>query len=137
MRTWVGGLCLTVVTACGVFFVLASTGNPSHCGPCLTGTCPTAAVTTVSPPSTAPDVIDLVDVRQPTVAGGDEPQRLPFLSFDEPPLANRGTEPMTDGGIVQAGFVAPATIPLVLEVAPAPRPIPAAGFPLRSDDDPF
>lgn len=110
MRTWIGGTCLTVCTLGGLAFVLAGRPHPSHVGPCVSGT---REVETGLAPArlpcgceadAGPDVTDVVAPE--AVAGVQvEPRRLPFINFDEPPLA-----PVTPAGLTVPAD-APKTIP--------------------------
>jgi hypothetical protein len=135
MRTWIGGVGLAAVTCGGVYFVSAGAGHPSHCGPCFSGKCGVPKAPVVARPE-SPLVVDVLDVTRLTLPP-TEPARLPFRSFDEPPLVVMSAVGEEPGAIVQAGFTAPATIPPAgddVELAPAPR---KAGPRLAGPADPF
>jgi hypothetical protein len=127
MRTWVLGGCLAAVAVGGVCFVVAG-GRPSHCGPCVAHPAPPPA----APESPPPEVVEVVDVAA-ALAKPAEPNRLPFVSFDEPPLAN---PPAEAPDVIQAAAAEPA---LMVEVAPMPRLVePDRGpMPLASPNDPY
>ncbi len=128
MRTWMLGGCLAAVTAGGVCFVAAG-GRPSHCGPCVSHAAPPPAA---GEPPADPGVTEVVDVAA-ALAKPAEPNKLPFVSFDEPPLAN---PPAEAPAIIQAAAAEPAP---AAEVAPMPRVVePDRGpMPLASPNDPF
>jgi hypothetical protein len=139
MRTWILCGCLAAVTAGGVCFVAAGVGSDSsHCGPCVAPANPESEPKPAPTPTPAtPDVVEVVDVAA-ALARPADPKPLPFVSFDEPPLAR----PLAgrSGG-------APDVIPVVFsepvgaaEIAPMPRAVrpPDRGpMPLASPGDPF
>jgi hypothetical protein len=128
MRTWVWGGCLATLTAGGVYFVFAGAGAGSHCGPCVAHA-DAAAPPCCSAPACEqqPPVVSVVDV--PAALTPAEPNRLPFISFEEPPLAQPvAAAPVPD--VIPAAFTEPAQV----ETAPMPRP---AALPLAQPDDPF
>jgi hypothetical protein len=130
MRTWIWGGCLATITASGVYFVFAGAGAASHCGPCVAHAeaaarpCCSAAAT---PCENQSPVVTVVDV--PAALTPAEPNRLPFISFDEPPLA-QPVAATSVPDIIPAAFTEPAPV----ETAPMPRPV---GLPLAESNDPF
>ncbi len=131
MRSWCCGVGLVAVTAGGVSFVFTGYGNPSHCGRCLAPahSAPAAPPAAAEPPS-SPPVVEVVDVAS-ALTPPAEPNRLPFVSFDEPPLAKRPPAPAP--AVIQAAFAEPPAA----ELAPMPRAVGAAAVPLGSPSDPF
>jgi hypothetical protein len=75
-----------------------------------------------------PAVVSVVDV--PAALTPAEPNRLPFISFDEPPLAQPAAAAAPVPDVIPAAF----TEPVRVETAPMPRP---ATLPLATPDDPF
>lgn len=144
MRSWVWGGCLAALTAGGVYLVFVGATGASHCGPCVecsavaatapdcsVGSCPSLGATGVT------EVVDL-----PAALARPPAVPVPFVSFDEPPLANppRGATPVMarpdpNNGVVTVGFIEPIAD---VEVAPRPRKVaPAGEVPFGSPTDPF
>ena len=145
MRSWVWGGCLAALTGGGVYLVFTGATGASHCGPCVACSVATAAPTAAEPDCSAGacpsvGVTELVDV--PAELSRPVPA-VPFVSFDEPPLANphHGTtpvmaRPVPTAGVVTVGFIEP--IADGVEVAPRPRKaVPNGEVPFGSLTDPF
>jgi hypothetical protein len=162
MRSWVWGGCLAAVTAGGVVFVYSGTGGETtHCGRCV----PVAAVEP-APADPAPvGVTEVVDVHKELAPR--EPKKLPFVSFDEPPLAKRPAARAEPPAVIPAAFddrpqllnptwtyhrvrhgvevhmPSLTAMPAVtwtttrVEIAPTPRAVGPAPIPLASPNDPF
>jgi hypothetical protein len=88
-------------------------------------------------PDPVTEVVDLTAALAPPKA---EPGTLPFVSFDEPPLA-KPKAPGSDPAVQQTTFIAPIVEdgPGVIELAPPPRSKRSEGgpTPLYGPDDPF
>jgi len=117
MRIWILGGFLTAVTVTALSFIAAGAGNPTHCGPCLTSREKQSL-------AAAPVVCEPVEgeaVMKPPVPP------LPFVSYEEPPLANPRIPP--------AGEIIPATY---VEPVSTPQPQATVGvFPLATGNDPY
>ena len=132
MRTWIWGGVLAAVTTGGVYFVSAGAGNPSHCGPCLS----TTAKQPVCPLPAESEVVEVVDVAAALANPPAKLPQLPFVSFDEPPLAKT----LVASGVTQAGFTDLVADGPTAEMAPRPRAAGAAApgaVELAGPDDPF
>jgi hypothetical protein len=131
MRTWIWGGCLAALTASGVYLVFAGAGASSHCGPCVAhaeaAARPCCSAAAPQCENLSP-VVTVVDV--PAALAPAEPNRLPFVSFDEPPLAPQPVAAAPVPDIIPAAFTEPAPV----ETAPMPRP---ASLPLAQPNDPF
>lgn len=139
MRAWIFGAVMTAVAAGGVYVAVAGTAARSHCGPCIQGR--HVAGFTDAAETTSPDrVTEVVDLTAALATPKAEPGRLPFVSFDEPPLA-KPAKPTADAAVQQTTFIAPIVEdgPDVIEVAPPPRSKRGDGgpTPLYGPDDPF
>ncbi|OWK45233.1 hypothetical protein [Fimbriiglobus ruber] len=132
MRTWIWGGVLAAATTGGVYFVSAGAGQPSHCGPCVSA----AAKPAACPVPAESEVVEVVDVAATLANPPAKLPQLPFVSFDEPPLA----KPWAANGVAQAGFTELVVDnPTTTETAPRPRVAGAepGSIQLASPSDPF
>jgi hypothetical protein len=138
MRAWIIGGILTATAAGGVYIAVAGTASRSHCGPCLKTCCTDQVDVETFPPGDS--VVSVVDLNAALAPSPAKPNELPFISFDEPPLA-KPAKPMTDAAVQQTTFIAPIIEDGlgVIEVAPPPRsrPTEPGKLPLYSPADPF
>lgn len=139
MRAGIFGAVLTAIAAGGVYVAATGTAARSHCGPCPQ--CRTVTGFTDVAETTEPDpVTEVVDLTVALAPSKAEPGGLPFVSFDEPPLAKPKT-PTSDAAVQQTTYIAPIVEdgPNGIEVAPPPRSKRSEGgpTPLYGPDDPF
>ncbi len=128
MRTWTLGVCLAAAAAAGVYAALSGSFHTADCRPCAA--VPPEPEPTLESSAQVP-VTHVVDVPA-LLAPPAEPARLPFVSFDEPPLAKPAGRPAPD--VIPVLFTEAAPI----EVAPAPRRVASVGpLPLATSEDPF
>ena len=141
MRAWVFGAVLAAVAAGGVYVAVIGTAARSHCGECLKGKMIGGILRDDVELETERDqVTEVVDLTAALAPPKAEPGGLPFVSFDEPPLA-KPKEPRSDPAVQQTTFIAPIVDDGLtgIEVAPPPRSKRAEGgpTPLYGPDDPF
>lgn len=146
MKNLLIGISLSLLTAGGFYFVMINAGVPSRCGPCQS-VCPLPKPDQNQNHSEAVSdecigfdpVVTLVDIERLPVQT-EEPRRLPFVTFSEPPLAP-GLKPQAAGannGVMPASFETP--VKPGVEVAPQPRAKAGTGsrpLPLASPQDRF
>lgn len=143
MRTWIFGGVLAATAAAGVYVAVAGTAARSHCGPCLKGKLTNTLREDVElevetfPPGDS--VVHVVDLNAALAPPKTKPNELPFISFDEPPLA-KPAKP-NPSPVVQTTFTAPIIEDGlgVIETAPPPRsrPTEPGKIPLYGPADPF
>lgn len=138
MRAWIFGGLLVAAAAGGVYVAVVGAGSPSHCGPCLKGLINGGVLDDSLIETERDSVTEVVDLTAALAPPKQEPNGLPFLSFDEPPLA-KPVRPLPEA-VVQTSFVAPIPEvgPVMVEVAPPPRSRPTGGpIPRYDPSDPF
>src|SRR5436305_2478670 len=105
MRAGIFGAVLTAVVAGGVYVAATGTAARSPYGPCPQ--CRAVTGFTDVAGTTEPDAVtEVVDLNLALAPPKGEPGGLPFVSFDEPPLA-KPKAPVSDPAVQQTTFIAP------------------------------